>query len=397
MAHNSPSSTPLQDPRINVSTPNPTISQIAIEIVSDEEMAFYEAAAAMAVTHSLSSSSSCSNSSVSASFPSIDIEDSATLNTKNRVPQSLFHTFRKNQGLYVTDITAAEWCEKQMEFVLRVGKRRSTEAMKAGSARHLKLEQEVVTKVEVHVESIEDSWALKFLNFITGVNQLLFQGLTRELQVIGFVEGVCIVGRIDEIRMLECDDGHRRPMLVDTKTRARDTLPSEPQTRNGRLQLMCYKYIWDSLAAGNFPAEQFYDFFSLNRYTILSQDIRDTATEAGIPAAETLDDIVRYFKNTSCILLPADDRMLLRYELQKDNSLLCEDVFIYEFDWVKSQIQASLEFWLSKREAGCTPEDERWKCRFCQFADVCPTNPVFVQEMKNSNDDDSKLEQRVAA
>jgi len=38
-----------------------------------------------------------------------------------------------------------------------------------------------VKKVKVQVKSKEDTWALKFLNFIIGANQLLFEGLTREL------------------------------------------------------------------------------------------------------------------------------------------------------------------------------------------------------------------------
>lgn len=53
--------------------------------------------------------------------------------------------------------------------------------MKAGKARHVKLEEEVVKKVKVHIKSVEDSWALKFINFITCANQLLFEGITREL------------------------------------------------------------------------------------------------------------------------------------------------------------------------------------------------------------------------
>lgn len=42
-----------------------------------------------------------------------------------------------------------------------------------------------------------------------------------------------MVGVIDEIRMplTEID---RNPLLVDTKTRVRNTVPAEPQRRNGR-------------------------------------------------------------------------------------------------------------------------------------------------------------------
>ncbi|CAL1403378.1 unnamed protein product [Linum trigynum] len=399
------------------STPSDTILirgvfEIPIEIVSEEEMGFFEAALAAARSISLPSVAAGTSCSTSSSFPSkaksigsitslskrrlptvvADIEDSAgksPTHKKTRDEKSLFIRFRKARGLSVTDITATEWCEKQMEFVLCVGKRRATKAMKAGSARHLKLEEEVITKVAVSVESAEDAWALKFLNFIAGVNQLLFEGLTRELPIIGFVEGVWMVGKIDEIRMPE-GDSDRNFMLVDTKTRVRDTLPAEPQSRNGRLQLMCYKYIWDTLVAGNFPTQKFYDFFSLNRNAILSEEIRENAKQAGIPA-KTLDDILRFFINTSCLFLPAHNQMLLRYELQKDNSLLSEDLFTYDLDWVKSQIQASLEFWFNERESRYAPEDERWKCRFCQFASACPTNPmsavVATSPQKNSNND----------
>jgi len=40
---------------------------------------------------------------------------------------------------------------------------------------------QVVKKVTIRVKSKEDTWALKLLNFIIGANQLLFEGLTREL------------------------------------------------------------------------------------------------------------------------------------------------------------------------------------------------------------------------
>jgi exonuclease V len=36
-----------------------------------------------------------------------------------------------------------EWCEKQVEFSITRGKPQKTEAMKAGSARHVELEIEV--------------------------------------------------------------------------------------------------------------------------------------------------------------------------------------------------------------------------------------------------------------
>ncbi|KAK4358752.1 hypothetical protein RND71_020981 [Anisodus tanguticus] len=296
---------------------------IPLEIISDEEMALIEASFA-AATRSLISSPSrahfqnnvrsmtlLSKRSFSGcgsqNDPLVaDVEDSGRFQKRNRViDSSLLHRFRRKRGLSVTDITATEWCEKKMEYTLLCGKPEKTKAMKAGSIRHEALEEEVIKKVKVHVSSAEDVWALKFLNFIVGANQLLFDGLTRELPLVGFSQGVWMVGIIDEIRMPK-GQSDAYPMLVDTKTRVGASLPAEPQRRNGR------------------------------------------------------------------------------YELQEDQSLLGEDQFEYDLDWVKGQIKSSLEVWRGEREASYTPEDERWKCRSCKFASECPASNSGSPRRKDS-------------
>lgn len=40
---------------------------------------------------------------------------------------------------------------------------------------------QVITRVEVVIRSAEERWALKMINFIQGTNQLILDGLTREL------------------------------------------------------------------------------------------------------------------------------------------------------------------------------------------------------------------------
>ncbi|KAJ9698195.1 hypothetical protein PVL29_007331 [Vitis rotundifolia] len=373
------------------------VPEIPVEIVTDEEMGLIEAALtagrsslSSSTIPAISSAAAASSSSFSPllhrnarsigsiarlskrrlsdytdTSPIRDIEDSGVLRSTQKkigVRESLLHRFRRKKGLSVTDITGTEWCEKQMEFLLLFGKPEITKAMKAGIVRHAKLEEEVVKKVKVRVGTLEDVLALKFINFIVGVNQLLFEGLTRELPLIGFVEGVWMVGVIDEIRMPETE-ANRNPILVETKTRSQARSPAEPQQRNGRLQLMCYKCLWDSLAANSFPSRQFYDFFALNPHYILSEEIRENTANSGFPA-KTLDDLLRYFSNMCCMLPPADDQLLLRYEYQEDHSLLGEDQFMYDSDWAKRQIRCCLEFWLGERGANYTPVEERWKCRY---------------------------------
>ncbi|KAK7404680.1 hypothetical protein VNO78_05636 [Psophocarpus tetragonolobus] len=367
---------------------------IPIEIISDDEMALIEAALALALasasasasasTRSFSSLRSSSKSplhsnALSFTLPSKrrlstamvnDIEDLPTRKKTHTLSDSFLHRFRNKRCLSVTDLTSTEWCPKQMEFSLLLGGRKVNQVMRAGIARHAKLEEEVIQRVEVKVKSQEDYWALKFLNFINGVNQLLFEGLTRELPVIGSAEDIWMVGVIDEIRMPLTENDHN-PILIDTKTRARDTLPAEPQRRNGRLQLMCYKYLWDNLVADDFPSKHFFTYFGLNPQSNLSEDLKVISANSGCSAL-TLNDVVRYYRNTCRMLAPAHDQLLLRYEYQKDHSLLGEDKFPYDPDWLKNQIHSCLEFWLGEQEATFTPEEERWKCRYCQFGPVCP-------------------------
>ncbi|KAL6865380.1 hypothetical protein ACP4OV_016531 [Aristida adscensionis] len=339
--------------------------EFPVEVVSDEEMALIEAALALAAARPLLSSParraaprSCSSAAAG------DIEDPPPAR------RSLLARFRDRRALAVTDITATEWCEKQMEFVLECGKPERTEAMKAGSDRHAQLEKEVIERVDVAIRSAEELWAVKFMNFIVGTNQLLFDGITRELPVIGVIEGSWMVGIIDELRM-PMDIFSSHPILVDTKTRYKPTMPSEAQKRNGRLQLMCYKYLWDNLITSKFPAENFISYFELNPNYALSDDVKQYINSLGFQA-KTFEDVLKYFKLTCHTLPQSQDQLLLRYELQADNSLLEEYQFPYDATWLKGQIQEALSFWKGAREAKFVIEEESWKCQFCTFASSCP-------------------------
>jgi len=77
----------------------------------------------------------------------------------------------------------------------------------------------------------------------------------------------------------------------------------------------------------------------------------------------------------------------VRYEYQKDHSLLGEDKFTYDHEWLKNQMRSCLEFWLGEQEATYPPEEERWKCRYCQFAACCPAENDGKATMTPKSDD----------
>lgn len=228
----------------------------------------------------------------------------------------------------------------------------------------------VSKKMERHVGTIEKYWAIRLMNFIIGAHQLLFEGLTRELPVVGVIQGVWIVGVIDEIRIPR-DGDVGFPLLVDTKTRKKPIVPSEAQKRNARFQLMCYKYLWDNLVTNTFPTEHFFRRFELNRQYTLTGDVKKYIDSIGLDL-KTLDEVLSHFQVTSSLLSQSDEELLLRYELQSDQSLLEEYYFRYDSSWLKKQANRGLECWLGYREASFVPEDEKWKCKSCYFASDCP-------------------------
>eukprot|EP00252_Welwitschia_mirabilis_P001367 TRINITY_DN11248_c0_g1_i1.p1 TRINITY_DN11248_c0_g1~~TRINITY_DN11248_c0_g1_i1.p1 ORF type:complete len:384 (+),score=65.66 TRINITY_DN11248_c0_g1_i1:110-1261(+) len=332
--------------------------EIPVEVVTEEEMACIEEALRM---------------STSTSPPVLrDIEDSPLHR----------HCLRRHKALSVTDITASEWCEKQMELSVIHGRPRKTSAMKAGTARHTELEKEVIQRVELEVCTQEDFWAVQLMNFICGANQLIINGLTRELPLITLVDGVWVFGILDEVRM--CDlRGTKKPMLIDTKTRSKASIPSEAQKRNARLQLMCYKLLWDNIVNHEFPSTSFFQYFGLQPECLLSRDIRKHIRASGVGTmVRKLDDLIVLYKNT-CESLPlSHETLIVRYELQADRSLLSEEEFFYEETWVEKQVQWHLQFWLGKREASLVPEIESWKCHHCAFSSRCPKGDLLIQEQK---------------
>ena len=67
-----------------------------------------------------------------------------------------------------------------------------------------------------------------------------------------------------------------------------------------RLQLMCYKYLWDKLVSDSFPSKQFFDFFSLDPYYLLSEEIRENTAKAGFPVKVKIPSmslITSYFQS----------------------------------------------------------------------------------------------------
>ncbi|KAK6361554.1 hypothetical protein TWF730_005274 [Orbilia blumenaviensis] len=127
-----------------------------------------------------------------------DIEDA---NADTRPPLERWRSRGGNTKLSVSDLLFNTWCEQQYHYSLLRGFKRRTVEMKAGTKIHREKEEEVHTVVPVTIKTKNDRWGLKIWNMIQGLESLRAGGLTRELEVWGWLDGVFVNGIIDEVSL----------------------------------------------------------------------------------------------------------------------------------------------------------------------------------------------------
>jgi len=82
---------------------------------------------------------------------------------KNQEEKSPYARFRDSKALFVTDLSSLAWCEIQQHYALIAGGRKETQAMKAGSEIHNKLELQEHDIVSIITHTKEDLWGIKYV------------------------------------------------------------------------------------------------------------------------------------------------------------------------------------------------------------------------------------------
>lgn len=200
--------------------------------------------------------------------------------------------------------------------------------MKAGSKIHKEKEREVHVEVQVEIVTKEDRLGLRLWNIIGGLRTLRATGLTRELEVLGLVDGEIMIGIIDEVSQTCSDekmelkilgtagDGkknvvekdqttmsdfmggnsglqngwqRRRPpppmiYLTDIKTRGSKSVPRlEGQLRATKMQLMLYRRLLNDLAANKVEADPIFDRYNVDPHARFSDSFIAQLAEVNLP------------------------------------------------------------------------------------------------------------------
>ncbi|KAL2760348.1 hypothetical protein ACRALDRAFT_1091053 [Sodiomyces alcalophilus JCM 7366] len=149
--------------------------------------------------------------------------------------------------------------------------------MKEGTRVHKDLEDEVHVTVRIDIATKEDAFGLRLWNIVQGLRTLRDTGLTRELEVWGFVDGNLVNGIIDGLSSVHPDpeferelrrsrelqpniadyfpprkpgnEGASQVYLTDVKTRGKRTTANAASLRPAKVQLFLYHRFLSDMAA----------------------------------------------------------------------------------------------------------------------------------------------------
>lgn len=212
-----------------------------------------------------------------------------------RSPLLRFRSFPK-KPFSVSDLTAGSWCELQHWYTLTklpYGRKTRTRAMKEGTRVHKDLEDEVHTTVRIDIASKADAFGLRLWNIVQGLRTLRDTGLTRELEVWGFVDGNLVNGVIDGLSSVHPDPEFERELrrsrelqpnmadyfpprktggdgeiaqvyLIDVKTRVKRATANAASLRPAKVQLFLYHRFLSEMAADKLDYLQVFRRYDLD-------------------------------------------------------------------------------------------------------------------------------------
>jgi exonuclease V len=281
-------------------------------------------------------------------------------------PMERFHL----KYLYVTDLSAQNWCELQMAYgkeLPSVLAHEKAAVLDSGSSIHLARELELHDLVTIPITTKEDAWAIKFLNILSMIPTLQSEGCIREFPVFGEVEGIFLVGVIDELHYTAKGELE----LAELKTRRRPMLPLAAQKKKDCFQVSLYKYIFDAMVQGKVTSASLIHHTKLCPDKPLGPSVLRHAQQGGFSVKSLSDIMELVFLSLTLSDLPVIDVLKIEYIHQETAAVLGTEIVAFDEKEVRSKVQHYMAYWMGHREPQGVDVEEAWKCRTCNYIDIC--------------------------
>lgn len=261
--------------------------------------------------------------------------------------------------------------------------------MTAGTRIHKVLEEEVHTTVPVEITTREDAFGLKLFNMCQGLLSLEEQGMTRELDVFGYLDGVLVQGVIDEITYIDpshstsaaaADRRSPRPkaaFITDTKTRGSNRPPTASQLRSTALQLMFYHRLLTLLPGVPFAAILTHHALDgaaplSDRFVAQIASVASGVSLEALLANNTLHGLWAIVLQRLQKAVPAVGATVgVVFRTQSSGAVMARRAWGVDAALLESHLSATMQWWRGERASVGVEIEDAWKCRACDFAETC--------------------------
>ncbi|KAG9265188.1 exonuclease V [Astyanax mexicanus] len=273
--------------------------------------------------------------------------------------------------LSVTQLCEQTWCELKLEYGIRNPQIRKTDQrrteIQTGASIHLARELEVHSVIPIDTKTREDSFGIRILNVLHMIPILEAGQCVREFPVFGVLEGVNIMGVIDELSYNQKGE----LVLNELKTRRHDSLPGDAQALGHSFQVGLYKLLFDGLIRGEVRREHIVNNFTLRPSQVLGSEVQAHALRIGINVVTFGELVDTFLMVLSCTEVPCIDLLQMEYRHQDSNSLIGTRVVPFDEAQLRSDLRGYLAYWTGQREPRGVDIEDAWKCTMCPYSEIC--------------------------
>uniref|UniRef100_A0A8C1IG48 Exonuclease V n=1 Tax=Cyprinus carpio TaxID=7962 RepID=A0A8C1IG48_CYPCA len=273
--------------------------------------------------------------------------------------------------LNVTLLCDQSWCEMKTVYGLLKPFVKRKEMQRAevqiGKEIHLSREREIQDVVRVNICTREDAEAIKLLKMLHMTPLLEAGERVREFPVFGVLEGVYVMGVIDELVYNQKGE----LVLNELKTRKQNSLPSSAQDKVNCFQVGLYKLLFDGLVRGEVKKDHVLNHLKLRSGQVLGAGVQAHAKSIGVQVT-TFEELVDALLITvSCSDLPCIDLLQIEYYHQGSSGTIGTRVAPFDEAQLRAELQSHLAYWRGRREPKGVDIEEAWKCKSCLYEQTC--------------------------
>ncbi|XP_076138278.1 exonuclease V [Alosa pseudoharengus] len=289
---------------------------------------------------------------------------------QTEVHPSPMERFRRRH-LSVTLLCEQSWCEMKVSFgllrpLVKLKEMKKPE-VKAGTTIHLRRQLEVHNIVPIQAQSREDSEAIKLLNVMHMVSLLQEGQCVREFPVYGVLEGVFLMGVIDELSY----NKEGELVLSELKTRKDMSLPGEAQAKGHHLQVGLYKLLFHGMVNGTVKRSDIIRHLKLEPKQVLGTGVLNYAGSMGMEEGIFGGLVDMVLKTLTSAKVGDIQRLRLEYIHQESGMTIDTKDVECDEAVLRGELRDYLDYWTGQREPRGVDIEEAWKCKLCPFEKSC--------------------------